>query len=135
MTQPSLGLPKVRASSDHYVGSDVSWRHIQSVFGLLLVLVIALIASPHSPRGGLIFARLRIQPFIVTLATMIGVRGLARWLTSNTNIDIGFGMDLASIFSRFFSTKTMVIGSYVLLSIGLAALLTNTVFGRYVRAV
>jgi ribose transport system permease protein len=225
MTQPSSWLSKLQATSGRPAGSGVYRRQIrkrlQSVFGLLLVLVIALIASPHSPRGGLIFleagnitdvlrqvseigiisvgmtfviltggidlsvgtvlalasslvalmltrisfgmssivtitaaivislaaatftglingliiARLRIQPFIVTLATMIGVRGLARWLTSNTNIDIGFGTDLASTFSRFFSTKTMVIGSYVLLSIGLAALLTKTVFGRYVRAV
>lgn len=219
------GILKSQAGSDPSAGSKLSRRQIrerlQSVFGLLLVLVIALIASPHSPRGGLVFleagnitdvlrqvseigiislgmtfviltggidlsvgtvlalassvvalvltrasfgmsswmaivgaitislaattlvgftngwiiARLRIQPFIVTLATMIGVRGLARWLTSNTNIDIGFGADLASIFSRVFSTKTMVIGSYVLLSVGLSALLTKTVFGRYVRAV
>ncbi len=219
MTQKSSGLPKSQTGSEQSAGSDVSRRQIrkrlQSVFGLLLVFVIALIASPHSPRGGLIFleagnitdvlrqvseigiislgmtfviltggidlsvgtvlalassmvalvltrtsfgiaaaitislaaatlvgfingwiiARLRIQPFIVTLATMIGVRGLARWLTSNSNIDIGFGTDLASIFSRVFSTKTVVIGSYVMLSAGLVAVLTKTVFGRYVRAV
>jgi ribose transport system permease protein len=29
--------------------------------------------------NGAIIARWRIQPFIVTLATMIGIRGLARW--------------------------------------------------------
>jgi ribose transport system permease protein len=225
MTQQFPRLPKSQNGSQESAGSDLSRRQIrkrlQSVFGLILVVVIALIASPHSPRGGLIFlesgnvtdvlrqvseigiislgmtfviltggidlsvgtvlalassivalvltrasfgmssgiaiaaaifisvaaaslvgftnglliARVRIQPFIVTLATMIGVRGLARWLTSNTNIDIGFGTDLASIFSRVFSTKTMVIGSYVLLSLGLAFLLVKTVFGRYVRAV
>src|SRR5882762_8481589 len=202
MTQQSPRLSKSQAGSERSAGSDVSRRQIrkrlQSVFGLLLVLVIALIASPHSPRGGLVFleagnitdvlrqvseigiislgmtfviltggidlsvgtvlalasslvalfltrasfgmssamtiaaalfisiaaatlvgfangciiARLRIQPFIVTLAMMIGVRGLALWLTSNTNIDIGFGTDAASIFSRVLSTKTIVIGSY-----------------------
>ena len=225
MTERAPGFPKLQAGPDQSASSNTSRRQLrqrlQSVFGLLLVLVIALIASPHSPRGGLVFleagnitdvlrqvseigiislgmtfviltggidlsvgtvlalassmvaliltrisfgtsswlaivaaivislaaamlvgftngwiiARLRVQPFIVTLATMIGVRGLARWLTSNTNIDIGFGADLASKFSRVFSTKTMVIGSYVLLSVGLSALLTKTVFGRYVRAV
>lgn len=225
MTQLSSKLSKARADAPKSAGSEVSVRQLrsrlQSILGLFLVLVIALIASPHSPRGGPIFleagnitdvlrqvseigiislgmtfviltggidlsvgtvlalssslvamvltrasfatsntaliaasifislavatvvgfangfiiARLRIQPFIVTLAMMIGVRGLARWLTSNTNIDIGFGTDAASIFSRAFSTKTMVIGSYILLSLGLAAVLAKTVFGRYARAV
>ena len=225
MMQLSSRLPKAQAAPAGSAESAAFRRQIrkrlQSVFGLVLVLIIALIASPHSPRGGLIFleagnitdvlrqvseigiislgmtfviltggidlsvgtvlalassivalvltrvslgmsggmtiaaaivvslaaatlvgltngwiiAKLRIQPFIVTLATMIGVRGLARWLTSNTNIDIGFGTDLASEFSRVFSTKTMVIGSYVLLSVGLAAVLSRTVFGRYARAI
>jgi len=56
-------------------------------------------------------------------------------LTSNTNIDIGFGTDTASVFASSLSTKTVVIGSYVVLAVALAALLSNTVFGRYVRAV
>jgi ribose transport system permease protein len=82
-----------------------------------------------------IIARLRLQPFIVTLATMIGIRGLARWLTSNSNIDIGFGTDVASVFAGAFSTKTVVIGSYLILSALAAGLLSRTVFGRYVRAI
>jgi ribose transport system permease protein len=85
--------------------------------------------------NGLVVARWKIQPFIVTLATMIGIRGLARWLTSNTTIDIGFGTDVASVFASSLSTKTVVIGSYIVLAIALAALLSKTVFGRYVRAV
>ncbi|HLV86217.1 MAG TPA: ABC transporter permease [Candidatus Sulfotelmatobacter sp.] len=197
------------------------YTRLKSVGGLLAVLVIALLVSPHSPRGGLIFleagnitdilrqvseigiislgmtfviltggidlsvgtvlalassivalmltrvtlnlapalaitvamaaailcsglvgllngaiiARWRIQPFIVTLATMIGIRGLARWLTSNTNIDIGFGTDLASVFAGALSTKVVVIGSYVVLCVALELLLSKTIFGRYVRAV
>jgi ribose transport system permease protein len=85
--------------------------------------------------NGVAVARLRIQPFIATLATMIGTRGLARWLTSNSNIDIGFGSDQASVFARTLSTKSVVIGTYVFLSVALAALLSRTVFGRYVRAI
>lgn len=197
------------------------YSRLKSIVGLLVVLLLALIFSPHSPRGGLIFlepgnitdilrqvseigiislgmtfviltggidlsvgtvlalassvaalmltrvslnlpvpfaiaislgtavaagglvgfangvliARWRIQPFIVTLATMIGIRGLARWLTSNTNIDIGFGTDLASVFATVLSTKAVVIGSYVALSIALGFLLSKTIFGRYARAV
>jgi ribose transport system permease protein len=225
MTKQAPASSKSQTGSEQSASFKILRRQLrerlQSVFGLLLVLVIAFIASPHSPRGGLVFleagnitdvlrqvseigiislgmtfviltggidlsvgtvlalassvvalvltrvsfgvsnwvaigaaiiislaaatlvgftngwiiARIRVQPFIVTLATMIGIRGLARWLTSNTNVDIGFGSDLASIFSRIFSTKTLVIGSYLLLSVGLWALLTKTVFGRYVRAV
>jgi len=215
------------ASSNRVSKSAPAWRQgplysrLKSMVGLLAVLLIALIASPHSPRGGLIFleagnitdilrqvseigiislgmtfviltggidlsvgtvlalsssivallltrvsfgvsaplaivisvaaafiggglvgltngviiARWKIQPFIVTLATMIGIRGLARWLTSNTNIDIGFGTDLASVFAGALSSKAVVIGSYIVLAVALAALLSKTIFGRYIRAV
>jgi len=85
--------------------------------------------------NGVVIARWRIQPFIVTLATMIGVRGLARGLTSNTNIDIGFGTDMPSVFAGALSGRAVVIGSYVVLSILLALLLSNTIFGRHIRAI
>ena len=85
--------------------------------------------------NGLIVAKVRIQPFIVTLATMIGVRGLARAITSNSNIDIGFGDDSAALFARALSSKAVVIGSFVVLAAILMVMLTRTVFGRHVRAV
>lgn len=85
--------------------------------------------------NGLIVAKVRIQPFVVTLAAMIGIRGLARALTSNTNIDIGFGDDSAALFSRALSSKTVVIGSFAVLATILMVILTRTVFGRHVRAV
>jgi len=44
--------------------------------------------------GGIVIATLRVQPFIVTLAAMIGIRGLAKWFTHNENIDIGFGQNV-----------------------------------------
>lgn len=85
--------------------------------------------------NGLIIARLGVQPFIVTLATMIGVRGFARWLTSNTNIDFGFGEDVTAIFARAGSQKPVVIGAFLLLALVFGALLGRTVFGRHVRAI
>jgi ribose transport system permease protein len=85
--------------------------------------------------NGFVIAKWRVQPFIVTLATMIGIRGLARWLTSNSNIDIGFGRDLAALFAQDLSTKVVVIGSYAGLSVVLWALFSKTVFGRHVRAI
>src|SRR4051794_13879496 len=48
--------------------------------------------------NGVTISTLRIPPFIVTLASMIGIRGLAKWLTNNENIDIGFGSDAAARF-------------------------------------
>lgn len=85
--------------------------------------------------NGLAIAKLRVQPFIVTLASMIGVRGLAKWGSNNENIDLGFGTDAASRFAGVFRTKTLVIGSYALLAAIFGIVLTRTVFGRYVRAI
>ena len=85
--------------------------------------------------NGAVIAFTEMQPFIVTLASMIGVRGLAKWLTANQNIDIGFGRDLAAAFAEAFREKAVVIGSYAAASAIFWMLLARTVFGRHVRAV
>ncbi|MCX6626810.1 MAG: ABC transporter permease [Candidatus Solibacter sp.] len=103
----------------------------------IAVAILAAVAAAAlaGALNGVVIARTGIQPFIVTLASMIGVRGLAKWLTSNQNIDIGFGKDLAAEFAAIFREKAIVIGAYA----GAAALfwvvLARTVFGRHVRAV
>ncbi len=84
--------------------------------------------------NGLLIARMHIQPFIVTLAAMLGVRGLAKWLTHNANIDIGFGEDVSAVFADFVAQKSVVIGTFVVLAVVFALLLSRTVFGRYTRA-
>lgn len=85
--------------------------------------------------NGMVVARLQVQPFIATLAAMIGVRGLTKWLSSNENIDIGFGDDVAARFADIFNDKISVIGSYVVTAIVFWLLLARTVFGRHMRAV
>jgi ribose/xylose/arabinose/galactoside ABC-type transport system permease subunit len=85
--------------------------------------------------NGAAIASLEIQPFIVTLATMIGIRGLAKWLTNNANIDIGFGRDVAAQFAAAFRQKPLVIGCYAALAAVFWILLSRTVFGRHVRAI
>ena len=103
----------------------------------IAVAILAAVAAAAlaGALNGVVIARTGIQPFIVTLASMIGVRGLAKWLTNNQNIDIGFGKDLAAEFAGIFREKAIVIGAYA----GAAALfwvvLARTVFGRHVRAV
>ncbi len=107
-------------------------------YGLHVALAILLAAGASALVGaanGAVVAALRIQPFVVTLASMIGVRGLAKWLTGNANIDIGFGQDVAAAFAAVFRQKTVVIGSYVALIGVFWVLLTRTVFGRHVRAI
>jgi ribose transport system permease protein len=85
--------------------------------------------------NGAAIAGLEIQPFIVTLATMIGIRGLAKWLTNNANIDIGFGGDVAARFAAAFRQKPLVIACYAALAAVFWVLLSRTVFGRQVRAI
>jgi ribose transport system permease protein len=85
--------------------------------------------------NGVVIAGTTIQPFIVTLASMIGVRGLAKWLTSNQNIDIGFGRDVAAEFASIFREKAIVIGAYAVSAALFWLVLARTVFGRHVRAV
>ena len=92
-------------------------------------------AAAAGALNGVVIARTRIQPFIVTLASMIGVRGLAKWLTNNQNIDIGFGRDLAAAFASIFREKAIVIGAYAVSAALFWLLLARTVFGRHVRAV
>ena len=85
--------------------------------------------------NGAVVSTARIQPFIVTLATMIGVRGLSKWLTANANIDIGFGADVAAVFADLVSRKIVIIGSLLFMAGIFWLVLDRTVFGRYVRAV
>src|SRR4051794_9657701 len=104
--------------------------------GIPAAIGLALAASTAvGALNGVVIATLRIQPFIVTLATMIGVRGLAKWLSNNENIDIGFGHDTAARFAEIFRAKVVVIGSYLAISAAFLVLLARTVFGRHVRAI
>ena len=73
--------------------------------------------------NGAVIAFLGIQPFVVTLASMIGIRGLAKWLTGNANIDIGFGQDVAAAFAAVFRQKSVVIGSYFTLAVVFGSLI------------
>jgi ribose transport system permease protein len=99
-------------------------------------IVAALVASALvGVVSGTLISRLRLQAFIATLATMIGVRGLVKIMTKNANTDIGFGEDVASRFAAVFSQKGLVIATFVVLAVVLTFVLARTVFGRYVRAI
>ena len=84
---------------------------------------------------GMIIANFGIQPFIVTLAGMIGLRGLSRWIVNNERVGLGLGDDVSGRFGEWFSSKEFMLGSFLIVAIIFGILLHKTVFGRYVRAV
>jgi ribose transport system permease protein len=111
------------------------WPNSSNATHLIGTVVLATVgAALAGTLNGAVIAFLDIQPFIVTLASMIGLRGLTKWLTANANIDIGFGQDVAAEFASIFRQKTLVIGSYAFLAVIFWVVLDRTVFGRYVRA-
>jgi ribose transport system permease protein len=113
-----------------------AWQSASYPSHILLAILIAVAASALAGAlNGAVIATVRIQPFIVTLASMIGVRGLAKWLTDNANIDIGFGRDVAAEFASVFREKAIVIGTYACAAALFWIVLARTVFGRHVRAV
>lgn len=103
---------------------------------MAIAIVLALLAGALvGLLQGLIIANFNIQPFIVTLAGMIGVRGLTRWLNNNERIGLGLGDDVSGSFGNWFSSKEFMLGSFLVTAVIFGILLHKTVFGRYVRAV
>jgi ribose transport system permease protein len=102
---------------------------------LLAVLIALAVSTAAGTLSGAVIAIFDVQPFVVTLAGMIGIRGLAKWLSNNANVDVGFGEDVASRFAAIFRGKAVTIGCYIVLAMIFAILLGRTIFGRYVRAV
>jgi ribose transport system permease protein len=132
----SVGSILAFATSLVAMGLTRAWQG--SAYGVHILFAVACAAASAGIAGavnGLVIATLDIQPFIVTLASMIGIRGLAKWITSNANIDIGFGHDVAADFASIFRQKALVIGSFAGLSAIFWVLLGRTVFGRHVRAI
>ena len=101
----------------------------------LAMLFPLLLTTAFGALYGLIIAKFGVQPFIVTLAGMIGLRGFARFLTTNASLDIGFGDDVSAVFADLISPKPVVIGTFVVLSVAATLLLSRTVFGLRVKSI
>jgi ribose transport system permease protein len=128
-----LSVGSILALSTSLVAMWLTRAYTANIAMAILVAVAA--SAAVGALNGAVIAFTRIQPFIVTLAAMIGVRGLAKWITSNQNIDIGFGHDLAAEFAAIFRGKAIVIGSYAVAAAVFWVTLAKSVFGRHVRAV
>jgi ribose transport system permease protein len=85
--------------------------------------------------NGLVITRIRLQPFVMTLATMIGIRGFTKWMTGNVNVDLEFGLTPSGHFAELFSSKPFAITLWIVLAIIAHLILTRTVYGRYLRAI
>jgi len=132
----SVGSTLALSTSLVAMGLTRAWPGSGYAAHILYAIAAATLAGALAGAvNGAAIAGLEIQPFIVTLATMIGIRGLAKWLTGNANIDIGFGRDVAAEFAAAFRQKPLVIGSYAVLAAVFWVLLGRTVFGRHVRAI
>jgi ribose transport system permease protein len=133
-----LSVGSILALSTSVVAMVLTRGFPESGYSTHIALAIAAALAVSTVVGalnGAVIALLEIQPFVVTLASMIGIRGLAKWLSGNANIDIGFGQDVAAAFAALFRQKSVVIGSYLLLAGVFWILLGRTVFGRQVRAI
>ena len=132
----SVGSILALSTSLTAMGLTRAWP--STSYGAHMALAIGTAVAASTLAGalnGVTIATLRVQPFIVTLASMIGLRGLAKWLTNNENIDIGFGKDVAADFAALFRQKAIVIGAFVGTAAVFWTVLTRTVFGRHVRAI
>jgi ribose transport system permease protein len=85
--------------------------------------------------NGLVITRIHLQPFVMTLATMIGVRGFTKWMTGNVNVDLGFGAIPSGQFAELFSSKPFADHALDRARDHRAPDSDRTVYGRYLRAI
>ena len=133
-----LSVGSILALATALVAMGLTRGWVSGLYAWQIAAAIAAAVTASALVGalnGAVIATTRIQPFIVTLASMIGVRGLAKWLTDNQNIDIGFGRDVAAEFAAVFREKAIVIGAYAAGAAIFWVVLARTVFGRHVRAI
>jgi ribose transport system permease protein len=115
---------------DLLVTYNVNWV----VAVLLMVLAGILIGAAH----GFLIARLRLQPFVVTLCGLLIYRGVARWYTDDGTAGFQFGQSFPTLewltAGRSFGIPhTFII--FILVAIVMGVVLHRSVFGRYLFAV
>ena len=140
----ALGMTLVilTAGIDLSVGSTLALSATVTALGFAqwqlptpLVIAVAVLAGlAVGTMNGTLIAFLRVQPFVITLASMIGIRGFTRLLSDNENIGLRTVGQAAADFVDTFSQKPVMIGAFLGLSVIFGVLLSRTVFGRYVRA-
>ncbi|HEX4572500.1 MAG TPA: ABC transporter permease [Dongiaceae bacterium] len=115
---------------DLVVTYNVNWV----VAVLLMVLAGILIGAAH----GFLIARLRLQPFVVTLCGLLIYRGVARWYTDDGTAGFQFGQSFPTLewltAGRSFGVPHTFI-TFILVAVVMGVVLHRSVFGRYLFAV
>jgi ribose transport system permease protein len=115
---------------DLLVTYNVNWV----VAVLLMVLAGILIGAAH----GFLIARLRLQPFVVTLCGLLIYRGVARWYTDDGTAGFQFGQSFPTLewltAGRSFGVPHTFI-TFILVAVVMGVVLHRSVFGRYLFAV
>ncbi|MFI5018886.1 MAG: ABC transporter permease [Dongiales bacterium] len=115
---------------DLLVTYNVNWL----VALLLMVLAGIAIGAIH----GFLIARLRLQPFVVTLCGLLIYRGVARWYTDDGTAGFQFGQSFPTLewlaAGRSFGIPHSFI-TFILVAIIMGLVLHRSVFGRYLYAV
>ena len=134
-----MTLTILSAGIDLSVGSVVALAGVVCAslvaggFGIPLGLLVGCaVGAATGVVNGLFVTRVRIPPFIATLATMMVVRGLALKFTGARTIPIP--ADLLDAFAGLSDGLTPVLVMLVVV-VGTWILLTRTAFGRHVYAV
>ncbi len=107
---------------------------------LIVLPAVLLIGAGLGAVNGGIIARARMQPFIVTLATMSAARGLARFLSGGAGVPLAFGPGagdpafklLGGRLSAYLPIPALI---FLAAIVGGHILLTTTSFGRHVFAI
>ncbi len=106
---------------------------------VILLVVMCIGAGVGALNGGII-ARARMQPFIVTLATMSAARGLARFLSGGAGVPLAFGPGAGDpafklLGGRLAAYLPIPAVIFIITIIAGHILLTATSFGRHVLAI
>lgn len=104
----------------------------------LAVMVVFLVGIAAGAANGMLITSLRLAPFIVTLGTMLLLRGLAEQISGQKKVQAPAPDWLSTLLDapqadrgEWFSTGVWIV---VILGVALAGVLRYTVFGRYVFA-
>src|SRR5580704_9292683 len=109
-----------KTSIGHY------WSRFQSIIGLVIIVLIALVASPHAPRGGLIFLEPGNISDILRQVSEIGIISLGMTfviLTAGIDLSVGTVLALASSVATLVLTRGLFPSQFVALAFALAAAL------------
>jgi rhamnose transport system ATP-binding protein len=104
------------------------------------VVAVLAVGAATGAINGLAVSRLRLQPFIATLATMSAARGIARYVSGGTAIPLGFGPGgapesvrrLAAPIVPYVPAPALV---FVASVVGMSLYLNRTRGGRYLYAI